>query len=91
MVTLTIQAMTDYDRKHWVEAMGGQWPSISTLQRIRADSVEDNLVSQVSQKCSRMKCFSQMILLCFAQSKFAQSSSPNVVVRPINVRPIQKK
>jgi hypothetical protein len=35
MVTHTLQAMSEYERKHWVEAMGGTWPSISTLQRIR--------------------------------------------------------
>ncbi len=45
MVTHTFQAMSDYERKLWVEAMGGKWPSISTLQRIKADSVEDNLNS----------------------------------------------
>ena len=45
MVTHTLQAMSEYERKHWVESMGGTWPAISTLQRIRADSVEDNLNS----------------------------------------------
>ncbi len=45
MVTLTFQAMSDFERKKWVEAMGGTWPAVSTLQRIRADSVEDNLNS----------------------------------------------
>ena len=45
MVTHTLQAMSEYERKHWVEAMGGTWPALSTLQRIRADSVEDNLNS----------------------------------------------
>lgn len=37
--------MSDYERKHWVEAMGGTWPAVNTLQRIRADSVEENLNS----------------------------------------------
>ena len=37
--------MSEYERKHWVEAMGGTWPAINTLQRIRADSVEENLNS----------------------------------------------
>ena len=41
----TIQAMSEYERKHWVEAMGGTWPAVNTLQRIRADSVEENLNS----------------------------------------------
>ena len=45
MVTHTFQAISDYERKQWVEAMGGTWPAVSTLQRIRADSVEDNLNS----------------------------------------------
>ena len=45
MITHTIQAMSEYERKHWVEAMGGTWPAINTLQRIRADSVEENLNS----------------------------------------------
>ena len=44
-VSHTIQAMSEYERKHWVEAMGGTWPSVNTLQRIRADSVEENLNS----------------------------------------------
>ena len=44
-VTHTFQAMSEYERKHWVEAMGGTWPAVNTLQRIRADSVEDNLNS----------------------------------------------
>ena len=44
-MTHTLQAMSEYERKHWVEAMGGTWPALSTLQRIRADSVEDNLNS----------------------------------------------
>jgi len=33
------------ERRRWVEAMGGTWPAVSTLQRMRADSVEDNLHS----------------------------------------------
>ena len=37
--------MSEYERKHWVEAMGGTWPAVNTLQRIRADSVEENLNS----------------------------------------------
>ena len=45
VITHTIQAMSEYERKHWVEAMGGTWPAINTLQRIRADSVEENLNS----------------------------------------------
>jgi hypothetical protein len=45
MLTHTLQAMSEYERKHWVEAMGGTWPALSTLQRIRADSIEDNLNS----------------------------------------------
>lgn len=44
-VTHTFQALSDYERKHWVEAMGGTWSSMSTLQRMKADSVEDNLNS----------------------------------------------
>ena len=44
-VSHTIQAMSEYERKHWVEAMGGTWPAVNTLQRIRADSVEENLNS----------------------------------------------
>ena len=37
--------MSDLERKHWVEAMGGTWPpSQNSLQRMmRADSVEENL------------------------------------------------
>ena len=37
--------MSDFDLRKWVEALGGTWPAVSTLQRIRADSVEDNLNS----------------------------------------------
>ena len=37
--------MSDYERKQWVQALGGTWPAVSTLQRIRADSVEENLNS----------------------------------------------
>ena len=37
------QALSEFERKHWVEALGGTWPAVNTLQRIRADSVEDNL------------------------------------------------
>lgn len=37
--------MTEFERKHWVESLGGTWPAISTLQKLRADSVEDNLNS----------------------------------------------
>ena len=37
--------MSEFERKHWVEALGGTWPAVNTLQRIRADSVEDNLNS----------------------------------------------
>ena len=44
-VTYTFQAMTEFERKHWVESLGGTWPAISTLQKLRADSVEDNLNS----------------------------------------------
>uniref|UniRef100_A0A0K2U9W2 Uncharacterized protein n=2 Tax=Lepeophtheirus salmonis TaxID=72036 RepID=A0A0K2U9W2_LEPSM len=43
--TYTFQALTDWERKQWVEALGGTWPAVNTLQRIRADSVEDNLNS----------------------------------------------
>ena len=45
MVTFTLQALSEFDRKHWVEALGGTWPAVNTLQRIRADSVEENLNS----------------------------------------------
>ena len=38
-----LQALSEFERKHWVEALGGTWPAVNTLQRIRADSVEDNL------------------------------------------------
>ena len=38
----TFQAMSDFERKHWVEALGG---SVNTLQRIKADSIEDNINS----------------------------------------------
>ena len=31
-VTYTFQAMTEFERKHWVESLGGTWPAISTLQ-----------------------------------------------------------
>lgn len=44
-MTHTFQALSEYERKHWVEAMGGTWPAVNTLQRIRADSVEENLNS----------------------------------------------
>ena len=37
--------MSEFERKHWVEALGGTWPAINTLQKLRADSVEDNLNS----------------------------------------------
>jgi hypothetical protein len=33
------------ERKHWVEAMGGTWPAQNSLQRMRTDSVEENLNS----------------------------------------------
>ena len=45
MVTHTVQALSEFERKHWVEALGGTWPAVNTLQRIRADSVEENLNS----------------------------------------------
>ena len=45
MVTFTLQALSEFERKSWVEALGGTWPAVSTLQRIRADSVEENLSS----------------------------------------------
>ncbi|XP_059089787.1 rho GTPase-activating protein 26-like [Tigriopus californicus] len=45
VITHTFQAMSDYERKQWVEAMGGTWPNVNSLQRIKADSVEDNLNS----------------------------------------------
>jgi len=45
MVTHTMQALSEYERKNWVEALGGTWPAVNTLQRIRADSVEENLNS----------------------------------------------
>ena len=45
MVTYNVQALTEFERKNWVEALGGTWPAVNTLQRIRADSVEDNLNS----------------------------------------------
>ena len=44
-VTYTFQAMSEFERKHWVEALGGTWPAVNTLQKLRADSVEDNLNS----------------------------------------------
>merc|ERR1740128_976040 len=44
VVTHTLQALSDQERKLWVEAMGGTWPAV-TLQRIKADSVEENLNS----------------------------------------------
>eukprot|EP00096_Caligus_rogercresseyi_P010194 TRINITY_DN3627_c0_g1_i1.p1 TRINITY_DN3627_c0_g1~~TRINITY_DN3627_c0_g1_i1.p1 ORF type:complete len:920 (-),score=386.33 TRINITY_DN3627_c0_g1_i1:339-3098(-) len=44
-MSYTFQALTDWERKQWVEALGGTWPAVNTLQRIRADSVEDNLNS----------------------------------------------
>ena len=45
MVSHTVQALSEYERKNWVEALGGTWPSVNTLQRIKADSVEENLNS----------------------------------------------
>jgi hypothetical protein len=45
MVTYTLQAMSEFERKHWVEALGGTWPAVNTLQKLRADSVEENLNS----------------------------------------------
>lgn len=45
IVTHHIQALSEYERKNWVEALGGTWPAVNTLQRIRADSVEENLNS----------------------------------------------
>ena len=42
-VTYTFQAMSEFERKHWVESLGGTWPAVNTLQKLRADSVEDNL------------------------------------------------
>ena len=45
MITFTLQALSEFDRKNWVEALGGTWPAVNTLQRIRADSVEENLNS----------------------------------------------
>ena len=45
MTLLMFQALNEFERKHWVEALGGTWPAVNTLQRIRADSVEDNLNS----------------------------------------------
>ena len=45
MVSHTFQALSDLERKQWVESMGGTWPAVNTLQRLRADSVEDNLHS----------------------------------------------
>lgn len=45
MVSHTVQALSEFERKNWVEALGGTWPAVNTLQRIRADSVEDNLNS----------------------------------------------
>ena len=37
--------MSEFERKHWVESLGGTWPAVNTLQKLRADSVEDNLNS----------------------------------------------
>lgn len=37
--------MTEFERKHWVESLGGTWPAVNSLQMLRADSVEDNLNS----------------------------------------------
>ena len=45
MVSHTMQALSEFERKNWVEALGGTWPAVNTLQRIRADSVEDNINS----------------------------------------------
>ena len=45
MTLLMFQALNEFERKHWVEALGGTWPAVNTLQRIRADSAEDNLNS----------------------------------------------
>ncbi|XP_023339907.1 rho GTPase-activating protein 42 [Eurytemora carolleeae] len=45
VITHTLQALSDQVRKNWVEAMGGTWPAVNTLQRIKADSVEENLNS----------------------------------------------
>ena len=45
MVSHTMQAISEFERKNWVEALGGTWPAVNTLQRIRADSVEDNINS----------------------------------------------
>ena len=45
MTLSTFQALSEFERKHWVEALGGTWPAVNTLQRIRADSAEDNLNS----------------------------------------------
>lgn len=44
-VIYTLQAMSEFERKHWVESLGGTWPAVNTLQKLRADSVEDNLNS----------------------------------------------
>ncbi len=44
-VSHTFQAVSDFERKQWVKAMGGTWPAVSTLQRMKADSVEENLNS----------------------------------------------
>lgn len=44
-MTYTFQAMSEFERKHWVESLGGTWPAVNTLQKLRADSVEDNLNS----------------------------------------------
>ena len=45
MTLFMFQALSEFERKHWVEALGGTWPAVNTLQRIRADSAEDNLNS----------------------------------------------
>jgi len=45
VVTYVLQALSDQERKNWVEAMGGTWPAVNTLQRIKADSVEENINS----------------------------------------------
>ena len=45
VVSHTMQALSEFERKNWVEALGGTWPAVNTLQRIRADSVEDNINS----------------------------------------------
>jgi hypothetical protein len=86
MVTHTLQTMSEYERKHWVEAMGGSWPAISTLQRIRSGHQKNRFKKQLKTDVVMQQHFGRAttirkVFFYFVVRQFFLSCIRNIVFR----------